>query len=207
MNKFTTFQQNYDNAIATIKDFLCSDDCAEMRGLAAWLMETDANPYSFLPEAWANSVNTADGMAGLLHYIHHAVYDDGDICFVAVNDEPRIVFASPHDNGFRDRVLTDQEKDIEKRNAQRGMRPHNITVLDIKPNAFGEVYNKWYTGWVRDCFIADADGHGTEWAAEHYRKYSCWKEEWITECEPEIEKHRALYAPLRHAAKNLTNKK
>lgn len=200
MSKFATFLQNYNKAIASINSFLADN---EMRDLTRWLLETDANPYSFLPEKWAGCVNSAEGMASLLHHIHHAVYDDGDICFVAVNDEPRIVFADCRDKNFRDRVLTDQEKDIEKRNAQRGWRPYDIVVLNIKPNNFGNVYNKWYTGWVRDCFVADADAHGAEWAAEHYRKYSCWNEAWITECEPEIEKHRALYAPLRHAAKKL----
>lgn len=202
MKGFTRFERAYQDALKTINGFLQSDDCVDMRTLTEWLMNTDANPYSFLPHEWAGALSTAEGFADLLQFIHHAVYDDGDICFVAVNDEPRIVFAHPEDTGFRERVLTKQEQDMAAR--PRYASKYDIRVLDIKPNQFGEVYDAWHANWVRECFISDAEQFdNAEYVASHYRKYACWREEWITECEPEIQKRREYYAPLRAGAKKL----
>lgn len=193
MQKFEQFQKAYDQAVATIHKFLEPGQYEpQMNGLVKWMLETDANPYSFLPYGWADALESAQGFASLLHHIHHAVYDDGDIDFVKVNGEPRIVFAWQHDDKFRDYVLTNQEKEIEKRPIFGQVRPYEIEVLDIKPNEFGPIYDAWQAEDIKRCFIMDASGHGVEWAAEHYRKYRCWNEEWMTECEDAIEARKAL---------------
>lgn len=192
MDKFEKFDQAYKEAVETIKRFMepCSYE-PQMDGLVKWMLETDANPYAYLPQEWAGALDSAQGFASLLHYIHHAVYDDGEITFVRVNGEPRIVFAwhEGDDAKFRDLVLNEQEKEIEKR---RRCNPYEIEVLDIAPNEFGPLYDAYQTAEVKQWYINDAASHGTEWAAEHYRKYRCWNEEWITECDEAVEARKAL---------------
>ena len=46
---FTRFEKAYNKALATINRFLSDNSTNDLRKLTAWLMETDANPYSFLP--------------------------------------------------------------------------------------------------------------------------------------------------------------
>lgn len=195
MDQFEKFNQSHFAAIEIIKRFMEPGRYEpQMDKLVKWMLETDANPYSYLPEEWASAFGSAQGFASLLHYIHHAVYDDGEITFVRVNGGPRIVFACHEgdDDKFRNLVLTEQEKEIEKRPIFGRCRPYEIEVLDITPNEFGPLYNEFQSAEVKHWFINDAASHGTEWAAEHYRKYHCWNEAWITECDDAVEARKAL---------------
>lgn len=194
MNKFDKFQENYDAAIKTIHSFLEGPE--SMKELVKWMMETDANPYSYLPESWAGSVDSAEGFAGLLYYIHHAVEDDGDICFVKVRGEPRIVFANPYDKVFRDKVLTKQEKVIEKRPVFGEIREIEIEVLDITPNEFGKIYNEYQVKDLKRCFSIDAARNGVEFAKQHYSDYNCWNDSWEEDCQEEIEKWKNFYGKI-----------
>lgn len=195
MNKFKKFQENYDEAIKTIHSFLKGPD--SMKELVKWMMETDANPYSYLPEQWAGSINSAEGFAGLLHYIHHAVEDDGDICFVKVRGEPRIVFAYQYDDNFRDRVLTNQEKVIEKRPIFGELKEIDIEVLNITPNEFGKIYDEYQVQDLKRCFSIDSARMGAEFATQHYSDYKCWADSWIEECQEEIEQWKRFYDKLK----------
>lgn len=195
MTKFDTFKKNYEEAVETIHRFLKKPE--SMKGLVHWMMETNANPYSYLPEQWAGCVNSAEGFAGLLHYIHHAVEDDGDICFVKVNGEPRIVFAHPYDKGFKDKVLTNQEKVIEKRPILGKLRELYIEVLSIEPNEFGKIYDEYLIKDLKRCFSIDAGMNGVEFAKKHYSEYKCWADSWIEECQEEIEQWKRFYNKLR----------
>lgn len=182
MNTFDKFQKNYDDAIKSIKKFLEPTEYdPSMHELVKWMMETDANPYSYLPHGWAGSLESAQSFASLLNMIHHALYDDGDITFVTVNDEPRIVFVWRHDDNFKNYVLSDTEKDIVKR---YGEDSYDIKVLDIKPSEFGPLYDIYHKNWLKECFISDAR-RGVNWAAEHYRQYKLWDESWIEEADKE----------------------
>ena len=180
MNNFKKFKKNYDEAIETINSFLKGPE--SMTELVKWLMTTDANSHSYLTQNWATSTYSAEGMAGLLNYIHHAVVDDGDITFVKVNGEPRIVFAHQFDDNFRDVVLSPHEKEMEKRRKEYRINLlYEIEVLDIKPNDFGKVYDEYYRGQVKKWFLSDAKHHSVEFAKEHYKEYNCWDETWIEE--------------------------
>lgn len=187
MDKLKQFQQVYDEAVVTINRFLePGNHEPQINGLVQWMLETDANPYAYLPYAWASSLYTAESFADLLDYIHHAVYDDGGITFVTVNDEPRIVFAHQHEENFRDHVLNDHEKRIEKYLIFGEHPSYDIRVLDIEPNEFGMLYDAFQSEEIKKCFINDAAHNGVEWAVNIYRKYHCWDENWITECREEI---------------------
>jgi hypothetical protein len=144
-NKLEFFQNNYDESIRTIKRF--RDEPSEISELVNWLLTTDANPYGYLTEDCRSMVYSADSFAQLLHDIHYSVVDDGDITFVKVNGEPRIVFAHKNDDCFMDIVLDSEEKAAEK---EFGI--HNkVEVLDITPNEFGRVYDEYNTQWTKKC--------------------------------------------------------
>ena len=145
-----------------------------MHLLVKWMLETDVNPYSYLPEHWAGAVKSAEGFASLVHMLSHALHDDGDVTFVKVDGVPRIVFAWRHEDNFTSLVLSESEKE---RFAHYVSSP-TIEVLDIEPNQFGVLCDAYQKEWLKDCFTTDAL-NGIEWAAEHYRSYRQWDESWI----------------------------
>ena len=141
-NKLSEFERSYQEALDTIKHFT-EDGCPEMTGLVKWMMTTDVNPYSYLPEGWADRTTYAEGFASLLHMIHHALIDDGEITFITVNDEPRIVFIDKYDVS-RANVLTEQEKMDEKFHSYET----DIKVLDINANDFWSLAEQYHIGWL-----------------------------------------------------------
>lgn len=187
MNKLDEFTQVHEEALQTIKDKLePSQYEPDTSPLFKWMLETDANPYAYLPEGWAGHMSTATGCASLFHMIDHAVHDDGDITFVKVNGEPRIVFAWRHEDNFRDMVLSFQEKDLEARRVGRTRFKYEVEILDIKPAEFGPLYDAYQAERVKEYFINDAWSRGVDWAADHYRKYNCWDESWIEDARKEL---------------------
>lgn len=183
MTKLEEFQKVYDNAIASIKQHQQPNEYGPpMNGLVNWMLETDANPYSYLPEGWAGHTHTAEGFASLLDTIHHAVYDDGDITFFTVNGEPRICFVWKHEENFRNYALTNQEKEMEKKYGERRAGTYDVQILDIDPDEFGPLYDAYMTTQIKRWFEGDARGAGgPDWAAGHYRKYKLWNETWLEE--------------------------
>lgn len=159
MFEMKKFQDNFDQAIKTIEQYQTTQ--STMQSLVEWMLTTDANPYSYLPEAYAGSVDSAEMFAGLLNTIHHALYDDGDITFVAVNGEPRIVFVDRYD----------VEKQFPKGKV--------VEVLDIEPGEFVTLYNEYQTKEIKRCFITDAKRFGLDFGVEHYKHYKCFDTNWI----------------------------
>lgn len=181
MKKFDEFKKAFDNSIEEIKKFLePGPHKPQMNGLVKWMMETEANPYSYLPDQWGGALSTAEGFASLLRYIHHALYDDGEITFVAINGEPRIVFTHRFEKHFRKDALGEQRASYEEDYGD----VYDVEVLDIEPDEFPALYEKWHTSWVKECFMSDAQWD-VERTAEHYRKFSCWDESWIEELRQE----------------------
>ncbi len=191
MNKFKAFRKVYEESVKSIHRFI--DDPSDMNELAAWLMTTDASPYSYLQEGYAGMMSTSEGCAGLLATIHHAVYDDGDITFVKVDSAPRIVFAHKHYDNFRELVLSVQEQEIEKRFIFSKTRQYELEILDIKPNDFPKIYNDYQLKELQRCFSCDAGRNGIDFAVENYRKYACFREDWVEICADEIAKWATFY--------------
>lgn len=175
MNKLENFEKVHQEALAAIARF--QQGPPEMVGLVEWMLTTDANPYAYLPEGWAGAISCSTGFAGLLFAIRHAVLDDGDITFVTVNGEPRIVFADKWDDNFRNYVLSNQEGrmviDMDSE--------FDIKVLDISPNEFGALHDAFQAKWVKKCFMSDARRQGVDFAVKHYREYKCFNDSWIEE--------------------------
>lgn len=133
--------RRHADAKRQIEQFLDPADSRgkDMHRLVQWMLETDSNPYGYLQHTWAESIKTATGFASLLANISHAIHDDGDICFVTVNGEPKIVFSYPGDPVFEQHVVSpDLQKNVYK---YQGMA--EIVLLDIQPNEFGDVYDRY----------------------------------------------------------------
>ena len=89
MTKFEEFKKTFDSAISTIKSF---QEDKDMKLITNWLLTTKINSYQFLTLNWKGALSTAEGVSSLLWCIHHAIVDDGDICFPVINGQPKIVF-------------------------------------------------------------------------------------------------------------------
>lgn len=126
------FEKTYTDAQKTIKKFLEPNSYEKINGLIKWMVETEVDPFAFVPK-FSNTLYTAEGFANFLNLIHYSVYDDGKLEFVKVNGEPRMVFVDRNTENFRDYVLTEQEKLIEKEYNS----VYEIEVLNIEPKDFG----------------------------------------------------------------------
>ena len=174
-NLIDKFNETFQESLKTIEHFRNSKD--SMQPLVERLLQTDKNPCSFLTEPWAGSMYSADSFVGLLNNIHHALYDDGDITFVSVNGEPRIVFYNQYEDNFRDVVLTRQEKDMDKRYGNDS----EVVVLDVTPSEFCDLVDCYHTSWVKECFKSDSKRNGVNFAVEHYKTYKCFDSSWVYE--------------------------
>lgn len=175
MQKFAEFQKNYNDALETINTFL--NPYHPMQKLVRWMMETDANPYSYLPKNYASMTFSAEGFAGILRSIHHNLYDDGDVTIVKTNGEPRITFVWKHENNFNDLVLSGlglSKTEKENSNIQ-------VEILDINPIDFGDVYDEWYREQIKSWFLNDAEWQSVEFAVKYYSKYKFFDHSWINE--------------------------
>jgi hypothetical protein len=96
MSKIDAFFENSDAQYAAAKISIgerTSEDSLCGR-FSTWVVNNHAESHSiFLEHNYARLASDAFGMSGLLATIHHALKDDGDICFVDVgNLGPRAVF-------------------------------------------------------------------------------------------------------------------
>lgn len=142
------FQKKYDDAIERIKKYLEPDPNLDppMNELVRWMMETESNSWGYLTGCWRGAPGSAEAFVSLLDNIHHALYDDGDIAFVTVEDEPRIVFAWIHDD---EQLKTNSLNEDEKYWEMRDSRKFDIKILDIKPNEFGILYDQYEKNRVK----------------------------------------------------------
>lgn len=64
--KFDRFQKAYDDAILYIQQSIEPGKYEpHMNKLVQWMLETDANPYGYLPHSFAGMVETAEGFMRL----------------------------------------------------------------------------------------------------------------------------------------------
>lgn len=111
MSRFDIFQKSHDDSINVINRHLEFDlnKCGnndywrslekETKHLITWLfnLSKDINPYfPFFENRYGGYMSTAVGFDSLCGMIHHAIVDDGDICYVNKN-WPNIVFRDKYD--------------------------------------------------------------------------------------------------------------
>ena len=137
MNRFKEYEQNYLDAVDSIKKYVDTENCEkyekESATLCKFLFETDVNPYQlFVHETDASQLaDSAQGFADLCALIHHALVDDGDICFPVVDGSPKILFASRWEVSLDDCIDAHYKDMIDSRNelfVKLGESPKPITL-------------------------------------------------------------------------------
>jgi hypothetical protein len=172
------FIKSFEEAIETIDMF--ANTPSDFNELVKWMLETDANPYSYLGEVYGKCFDSAEAFAGMLQTLHHAVVDDGDVCFITVNGQPRIVFAFFGDEGFENYALSSTEKRMKEQGILGKPVEYKIEWLEILPNEFPNLYIEWWKKDLKRCFMWDAK-RNIEWAKDIYKSYSVFDESWVVE--------------------------
>ena len=179
-NVLSKFYTNFNNAIDRIQKVINTPEDAydyEMSVLIKWMLTTDANPYSYLPDGFRGSLYSVQDFEGLISVIHHALYDDGEITFIKINGEPQITFIWKHEDNFEDLVLTSAEK----ASRNRGFKVE-VEVLDISPAEFPALYEEYLLNSIKKSFLWDARRRGLDFAIHHYSKqYKCYNSAWENE--------------------------
>jgi hypothetical protein len=150
MNRFEQYEQNYLKAVESIKEHIDTENCEEYEKdsalLCKFLFESDFNPYGlFVHETDAAKLhNSAQGFAGLCASIHHALVDDGDICFPVVDGSPKILFANRWEVSPDDCVDAHYKQVIDSRNEffvriGKPAKPITVEFLDNVKDFIGAV--------------------------------------------------------------------
>jgi hypothetical protein len=123
-------------------------------------------------------MSDAVGFASLCGHIHHALVDDGEINFIAVNGSPRITFLERWIEGFEDRVLTDQERDFKANGIGGRKREYTVSYFDGVAS-FIAAADLYEAESLKKCFLWDARRQGVDFAVEHYGKRPFFQQAWI----------------------------
>lgn len=188
MNRLDEFKKNYEKSMATIQKYLERND--ELQPLVKWLLETDENPYTYLPPEWADGVTSASEFVKLLHQINHAYLDDGELTFCTVRDEPRIVFYNANEEDF---------SHVAKRDAFRGNESNpvfassTVMILNCTPEEFCRRVDQNQIENLKRCFSSDVARFGVDFAIKHYSHYRFFSEDWQTECSEQIAKYQRMF--------------
>lgn len=173
MRQFEVFKKNYEDAVESITQQLESRDAGEedLIQLTQLFLETDANPYGFCPEGWANSFYSAQGFDSLLRMIRYAMYDDGDITFFVVNDEPKFGFFPAYELN-NENCLNSAQKDMVK----RGFSTYEYHAVSVAE--WIGLFRQYHSKEVRRFFVTDAARFGVEFAIECYSPNSNFDPDW-----------------------------
>lgn len=186
MNVIDKFKPSFDSAVAYIEKMRKDKDIGIF---VEWLLNTKVNPYGFLSEKWAGFIICAEGFESLVHHIHHAAVDDGEMELITVNGEPRIVFAHRYESYFRKVALSSTEQELEKHNKEfagkhnKTFKLYEIKFLERDINTFGQLYDEYYKKDIKRCFLLDAKVDGLDFAIKHYKEdyADLFEEAWIKE--------------------------
>lgn len=197
MSKFEKFEQVHQSAMREIQGYRDIDKDSYNYGmvcLVEWMLKTDINPYQYVDGRYAGLTDTSTGFLSLLNIIHHALYDDGEIEFVSIDGQPKMVFANRYDNDFYSVILSNTDKEI----IEKTGRPITdfINVLDVEPKEFITLCEQYHKNHIQRCYVVDAARHGISFADSHYSSYDCWEEGWRCEFDDEIKREKEAYEKL-----------
>lgn len=105
-----TWINNNEKAIGNIQKMLASDKeyDKDFVDLARFIIETNISPWKFMPHGWEVVKSSAQSFESFLYCLHHAMVDDGDVCFINVEVHgPHIAFIDRWDE---ERIKQEVEK-------------------------------------------------------------------------------------------------
>jgi hypothetical protein len=80
-NRLDTWINATHTANQNITKLLNSEE-KEFSELVRFILESEINPWQYLPSGWEGSLYSAQNTESLLNTIHHALVDDGDMCWI-----------------------------------------------------------------------------------------------------------------------------
>lgn len=151
--KFEQLNAAHNEAIGAISEYMTH---SEIGPLVRWMMETEANPLTYLPNV-GNGGDNAIALASIIRDIASGWDGRGDMALVTVNDEPRIVLGHWFDTKWFDTkwfdptvtekpCLTKAEQGILQRsltNPTKFSPKFTVKALPIKLSDFGKVYDAY----------------------------------------------------------------
>lgn len=172
--KFEEFEKSYNDSIESIKRYQSDEDVGI---LVNWMLNSDDNPYSYLDDEHAHLLSTAEGFSFLSSILHHALVDDGDVTFLSVDGQPKILFVHKYD------LKEFKRKDYKIVEVNR--KPKLVDELVDSEIVIFNNYHEWIdaieiyaTKELKRCYLGDKECHGEEFATSHYSKYKRFDPEW-----------------------------
>lgn len=113
----------------------------------------------------------ASSFSCLLHDIHHALYDDGEITFYLVDDEPRL--SCEYDFELKDCLSGDEKRSGEQ---------YNCEILNkIKIDDWIKLSEDYSVIEIKSNFLFDYQLHNNPELIKCYEKYKCFDLKWLEE--------------------------
>lgn len=158
--KLVELEESHKSAMREIGEYLHTP--SSMQPLVEWILSSDMSAYDYMPHDWANKMYHAEGVADLLGMIHHALYDDGEIEFVKVNNKLIMVFYGKWNEDFVDYVAEQftHETDIEK--------VYYMEALPKAPEQFVDLLKQRWLRQLKGYILWDAGTVGFDCAVSFH---------------------------------------
>lgn len=173
-NRLEDFDESIKDSYQRMEGYLNAGD--EFSEFVNFLITTQELPHSFIVEEHAHRMMQLESFVTFLDIIYHAVYDDGDITFVKINNKPRMAFLDSSNQDLRSYVMDSMEKYLEDRG-----KNYEIEILDCTLSEFADMVNESHRKHIKRCFISDAKRMGVNVARNYYLEYDCFDEKWCME--------------------------
>lgn len=182
-------KEKFEEAFELCERLQNKDPENEAEKLFRWILNTNINRFDiFVDPADANLCSNIQGLEAFYYIIHHALYDDGELTFVSINNKPQIIRVHPFDfenkNAFfqhlRSLTFKSELFDIE----------NEYDILKINVDEFIEKAEQYEVAHIKSCFLSDVEmdttPEKTEAFVKHYKAEhpDVFDENWIKEIKP-----------------------
>ena len=158
MIKIEDFKKEHSTNMKRLNEYL-NDDL--MGPIAEWIMQEKGNPYVWMDPNYYNQMRTLGGFISILHNIHHALVDDGEMCFPIVEGEQQLRFMDKWDY-----IRTIGEPDAWAEDIYDFIE--NIEII--------------HREWLRNAFAFEASSKGVaETIKEYVARYPDFDPSWATD--------------------------
>ena len=142
---------------------------SEFGRLSLYLFTTDRRSSSIINKGYDKY--DASDFSCILHDIHHALYDDGEITFYLVDDEPRL--SCEYDFELKDCLSGDEKRSGEQ---------YNCEILNkIKIDDWIKLSEDYSVIEIKSNFLFDYQLHNNPELIKCYEKYKCFDLKWLEE--------------------------
>lgn len=169
--------------------------------LVRWILSTEISPYSFMPKGWGGCVADCTAFAGFLSVLHHAMYDDGCLSLVVLNDQPRMSFADywkDHDD-FIQMTISDQEKQLmshtnDFRASCRLVESEDTLVFVNSVDEWINLCEEHHISELKAGYAHTTVSQGKEFADAVYCKYRRFSDDWVND--PFVKKEMIVWGKI-----------